>query len=89
MEIPLFCLLCQVSQETPCTRDVPLVARRKLGERSASIPFFLYSCIYIYLYNLYGLYLYLMILISFMDTHLGICLASGKSGKTEVNENVV
>ena len=47
MEFPLFCLLCQVSQETLCTRDVPLVARRKLGERSASIPFFLYSCIYI------------------------------------------
>ena len=47
MEFPLFCLLCQVSQETLCTRDVPLVARRKLGERSASIPFFLCSCIYI------------------------------------------
>lgn len=40
MEFPLFCLFCQVSQEIPCTRDVPLVARRKLGERSASITLF-------------------------------------------------
>ena len=40
MEFPLFCLFCQVSQETLCTRDVPLVARRKLGERSASITLF-------------------------------------------------
>jgi hypothetical protein len=39
MEFTLLCFLFQVFQGTPCTRGVPLVARKKPGGRSASKPY--------------------------------------------------